>query len=113
MFFQLQLQQLQQKKLNNLIISIVAVCCSCCSKNHRETSNDFMRGGCPGVKVVKVKVVKLVFKTENMTLTSLTLTRMTTLQRYSVTVRNERCALQLKTEGSHLVITPLISMIVD
>lgn len=53
-----------------------------------------MRGGCPGVKVVKVKVVKLVFKTENMTLTSLTLTKMTVLQRYSVTVRNERCALQ-------------------
>ena len=43
---------------------------------------------------VKVKVVKLVFKTENMTLTSLTLTKMTALQRYSVTVQNGRCALQ-------------------
>ena len=53
-----------------------------------------MRGGCPGVKVVKVKVVKLDFKTENMTLTSLTLTKMTALQRYSVTVQNGRCALQ-------------------
>ena len=36
---------------------------------------------------VKVKMVKLVFKTENMTLTSLTLTKMTALQRYSVTVQ--------------------------
>jgi hypothetical protein len=47
--------------------------------------------------VVKVKLVKLVFKTENMTLTSLTLTKMTALQRYSSEWALRVAALQLKT----------------
>lgn len=66
--------------------------------------------------MAKVKVVKLVFKTENMTLTSLTLTKMTALQRYSVTVLQcyssewalRVAALQLKTEGSRLDATTSI-----